>query len=344
MRPPEDPGRQRGRPASPPGSSLGEYLRGLRLARNWTIRELARAIGLSETSAAYISQMEAGLKVPHHLLARKLAEQLGDPKGVFPLWAEIGGRKDPHRAAAARRELARILEDPSLMHDARFARPGTTRFERLQQSLLLEQTLSAEETPMADEASLPDPTTEARWVPMAAAQSLSQFAGDSLRLLRERAQQPFRKIEGGYRVPILPEGEDPDTARGPILAERVAPTEEFVRLGSEVLREKKLLHPFAYRMTETSIQRVGTVLKPGDVVIISQDQVPIVEHEIYAVRNAGTVELAHALWNGRQLLLLPDAGKSNFAVLEAEGEAALAKLMVGHMVTVIRAGSSQAGS
>jgi len=344
MRPPEDPGKQRGRPASPPGSSLGEYLRGLRLARGWTIRELAKAISLSETSAAYISQMEAGLKVPHHLLAQKLAEQLGDPKAVFPLWAEIGGRKDPHRAAAARRELARILEDPSLMHDARFARPGTTRFERLQQSLLLDESLRIRQSPAADERSTLGSTTDARWIPQAAARSLPQFAGDSLRLLREVAQRPFRRLEGGYRVPILPAGTDPDAAREVFLAAEATPTVEFVRLGSEVLREKKLLLPFAYRMTETSIRRVGTVLKPGDVVVLSQEQVPIVEHEIYAIRHAGTVELAHALWNGRQLLLLPDAGKNNFAVLEAESEEALAKLMVGHMVTVIRAGSAQTGS
>ena len=344
MRPPEDPGKQRGRPASPPGSSLGEYLRGLRLARGWTIRELAKAIGLSETSAAYISQMEAGLKVPHHLLAQKLAEQLGDPKGVFPLWAEIGGRKDLHRAAAARRELARILEDPSLMHDARFARPGTTRFERLQQSLLLEQTLHLEQTPGADEQRTLGSTTDARWIPAAAAQSLPEFAGASFRHLREVAQRPFHKLEGGYRVPILPEGTDPGAGSATFLLAEATPAVEFVRLGSEVLREKKLLLPFAYRMTETSIRRVGTVLKPGDVVVISQEQVPIVEHEIYAIRHAGTVELAHALWNGRQLLLLPDAGKNNFAVLEAEGEEALVKLMVGHMVTVIRAGSSQTGS
>jgi transcriptional regulator with XRE-family HTH domain len=284
MRPPEDPGKQRGRPASPPGSSLGEYLRGLRLARGWTIRELAKAIGLSETSAAYISQMEAGLKVPHHLLAQKLAEQLGD------------------------------------------------------------QTLHLEQTPGADEQRTLGSTTDARWIPAAAAQSLPEFAGASFRHLREVAQRPFHKLEGGYRVPILPEGTDPGAGSATFLLAEATPAVEFVRLGSEVLREKKLLLPFAYRMTETSIRRVGTVLKPGDVVVISQEQVPIVEHEIYAIRHAGTVELAHALWNGRQLLLLPDAGKNNFAVLEAEGEEALVKLMVGHMVTVIRAGSSQTGS
>jgi hypothetical protein len=74
--------------------------------------------------------------------------------------------------------------------------------------------------------------------------------------------------------------------------------------------------------------------------VISQEPVPIVEHEIYAIRHAGAVELAHSLWNGKQLLLLPDAGRSDFVVLEADGEDALARLVVGHMVTVIRPGSS----
>ena len=331
----EDSNRQRGRPASPPGSSLGEYLRGLRLGRGWTIRELARAVGLSESAAAYISQMETGSKVPHAELAQKLAEQLGDPKGVFPLWAAIGGRKDPHRAAAARRELARILQDPSLMHDARFARPGTTRFERLRELLRGENIAQTNPEPMPG-------LSQARWVVEAAAGSMPESEGGSEGLLWAAITRPFGRMEGGYRVPILPEGSDP-TFGARLLAE-IAPPDEFVRLGSEVLQEKKLHLPFAYRLTETSIQRVGTVLHAGDVVVISREPVPIVEHEIYAIRHAGTVELAHALWNGKQLLLLPDAGKNDFVVLEADGDEALAKLVLGHMVTVIRAGSSQTGS
>jgi hypothetical protein len=89
-------------------------------------------------------------------------------------------------------------------------------------------------------------------------------------------------------------------------------------------------------MTEYSVRRVTTILRPGDIVVISQEQVPIVEHEIYAVRDEGRVVLAHALWNERQLLLLPDTGKSDFLILPARDEAEVARLVVGHMVTVLR--------
>lgn len=333
MRPPpeeDDSSPKRGRPAGPPGSSLGEYLRDLRLAKGWTIRELARAIGLSSTSAAYISQMEAGNKTPHFALAQLLAEQLGDPRNVFVLWSQIGGRKDPHRAARARRELARVLGDPSLLHDARFARPGTTRFERYQELLELESSIQASQSRMVDPRELPEGATP-RWIP--------QAEHTTFRAGLSGLQPESREFKGGFRVPILPEGLDPDESRERFLQSRTSPQVEFVRLGSDVVESKNMRLPFAYRMTETSLLRVSTVLKPGDVVVISQEQVPIVEHEIYAIRHQGRIELAHALWNGSQLLLLPDTGKSDFAVLEARSEDALAQLIIGHMVTVVRAGS-----
>lgn len=321
--------RKRGRPAGPPGSSLGEYLRELRLARGWTIRDLARAIGLPASSAAYISQMEAGAKTPHFSLAQRLAEQLGDPKSVFVLWSQIGGRKDPHHAAKARRELARVLGDPSLLHDARFARPGTTRFERNQELLgfeaMLRGTYGGADHAFATPRWIPQPEVEA---------SMRKVHNSDASLFRTRA------LEGGYRVPILPEGQDPDDSRERLLRSLVSPQVEFVRLGSDVVQSKHMRLPFAYRMTEASVHRVGTVLKPGDVVVISQEQVPIVEHEIYAIRHQGRIELAHALWNGSQLLLLPDTGKNDFAVLDAASEDKLAHLIAGHMVTVIRAGSA----
>jgi transcriptional regulator with XRE-family HTH domain len=329
----DDLGRQRGRPASPPGNSLGKYLRDLRLARGWTIRELARAVDLSDSSAAYISQIEAGLKVPNHTLAQLLADRLGDPKGVFPLWAEIGGRKDPHRAAAARRELARILEDPSLMHDARFARPGTTRFERLQEMMRDELAIEAEELADGDAP---------RWIPEAPDIGRLPEKHVQIELRRSTALRPFGSAgatQGGYRVPILDEGQDPRFLDMHLFAER-EPIPEYVRIGAEALGEKKLERPFAYRMTESSILRVATVLKPGDVVVFSQDPVRIVEHEIYAIRFEGGIELAHAMWNGHLLLVMPNPGNSDFELLKLGSEEELAKTIAGHMVTVIRAGSA----
>jgi len=295
-------GRKRGRPSAPPGSSLGNYLRELRLARSWTIRDLARAVGLPASSAGYLSQMEAGAKVPNVALAGKLAEQLGDPRAVFPLWAEIGGRKDPHSSALARRELARILEDPSLMFDPRFLNPGSTRYERYRELQRLEDGLAVE---------------------------TAQFEETSRRSAN-------RTMSGGYRVPILPEGADPDTARALFLGSAERPEVEFVRISGEALGSKKLHLPFAYRMTETSVRRVGSVLRPGDVVVFSQEQVPIVEHEIYAIRHDRRVELAHAMWNDAHLLLLPNTGKSDFLILPARTEDDLAKLVAGHMVTTLR--------
>ena len=306
--------RKRGRPPGPAGSALGEYLRGLRLARGWTIRDLARAVGLPASSAAYLSQMESGTKVPHAELAGKLAEQLGDPKGVFPWWSEIGRRSDPRKAAVARRELSRILEDPSIDYDPRLVSGRGTRFEEFQRIIEREE-----------------PGSEHRFEHLFEPKPIDvpeNYTGQDVFVRLAKDLREIRKAVG-YRVPLLPDGMDP-------VEVAVDSEGEVLRLPAEVLGSKRLYRPFAYRVSESTIRRVATLVRPGDVVVISQEPVPLVEHEVYAVRTGRRVELAHAMWNGHAVLLLPDTGKSDFLTLPAPDEAAVARLVVGHMVTIVR--------
>ncbi len=302
-----------GRPAGPPGHSPGEYLRGLRARKGWTIRELAKQVDLPESSAAYISQLEAGNKVPNADLARRLAERLGDELGVFRLWSMTARRSNPFQASSARRELARLLDDPTLMYDPRFGGAAQARFD---------------ESPHFDALnmlrSITAPEGRVRWVPLAA----------------ERARPTQARLEPGpartFRVPILPEGTDPgpvETADARALESRAI---DFLIVSLDEITGTSLHRPFAYRLTETGAAFASTVLRPGDVVVVTRAPGPVARHEIYAVRHEERVLLTHAAWNGRELLLLPDADRSDFVVIPAPDKEAVGRHVLGHVAKVIR--------
>jgi len=300
-----------GRPEGLSGTAMGEYLRTRRQERGWTMRELARRVGLTDSAAGYLSQLETTDKIPNTDLALRLVEVLGDPKGVFLLWSRIGRRGDPYEAALARRELSLILDDSSINYDPRFVRPGSTRFERLQWNLLASKSAYGARPASGEQPPRPFERAE---VPM-----------EAERRVRGRVE-PRR-----YRIPVLPEGADP---RVGVAVARVRPDTEYVRLDIGALQDRLFL-PFAYRLTANSVRRVSNVLKVDDVAVFSQVAREINEHEIYAVRLDDRIELAHAMWNQRELLLLPDAGRSDFIVLPADA-ATLADRIAGHMITVVR--------
>jgi transcriptional regulator with XRE-family HTH domain len=113
---------ERPRPGRPPRETdhpLGRRLREQRLAKGWTVRELALKLGLNESAAAYVSQLEAGLKTPNERLAHQLAAVLDDESGMYRLWAQLGRRSDPLRATRAIAQLAVILQDPRLEESLR---------------------------------------------------------------------------------------------------------------------------------------------------------------------------------------------------------------------------------
>ena len=83
------------------------------------------------------------------------------------------------------------------MHDARFARPGTTRFERLRELL-------RQREHRRDESGTTAQLSQARWIVEAAAGSMPKSEGDSERLLGAAITRPFGRMEGGYRCPSSP--------------------------------------------------------------------------------------------------------------------------------------------
>ncbi len=330
-----DPTRRRGRPAGPAGNALGEYLRRLRARRGMTVRELAKAVGLPITSAAYVSQLEAGAKVPSPELAAALAHVLEDKQDIFYLWSQTGRRSDPTRAAHARQELARLLDDPSLAYSAHFMHPMQARIEGAREHLFQRMRAALE----ADRQGSP----AARWRAIegdeVAAPGDAAAPSTPAQLARRESLAFRRRMAptSDLRVPLLPEGVDPDS---PVAAQHRgadAGRMPMVRIAPEVLRAVRAVEPFAYRLGPHGVRRVEGILRAGDVVVVTREVAPhVVPHEIYAVRLQGEIVLSLVMWNGRELLLLPSEGSDDFIVLPAGDPEALAHHIVGHVATVIR--------
>lgn len=336
-----------------------------------TVRDLAVAVGLPSSSASYISQLEAGLKAPNPELAEKLESVFRDSLGVYRLWAMTMRRSDPKEAAVARRQLARLLGDPSLADDPHFTHPAMARIEAARESLLARRRivteigvrrsearmqevhqlvrhahleadqlvekarLEAEQARRRHESEEPEVPREAV-DPEAAerrAQAEAMLAStEGVARLRERLTGDAMPV----RIPIVPEGADPDDESRGLNPRLERSAERGLRLDAEAVRALRLVRPFAWRLSQEGVHRVRTLLSPGDFVVITREQGPVVPHEVYAVRHERRIVLSLVMWNGAELLLLPDVGASDFAVVRVGPERALVKHIVGHVATVVR--------
>jgi hypothetical protein len=340
-----------------------------------TVRDLATAVGLPSSSASYISQLEAGLKAPNPELAEKLSLVFRDPRGIFRLWAMTGKRSDPKEAAVARRQLARLLDDPSLADDPHFTHPAMARIEAARESLLARRRLvtglgvrrsleraheahelaqqaqldverlaeaarlEAEQAKRRHESGEPELSREAV---EAESETLDRLARAEAWLARTEERISLFRIARSDRampvsIPIVPEGADPESGFAGGEADAEWSSRGLgLRLDAEAVRALRLVRPFAWQLSEAGVHRVRTLLSPGDYVVITRDHGPVVPHEVYAVRQGQRIVLSLVMWNGEELLLLPDAGESDFAVLRAGSEQGLGKYIVGHVATVVR--------
>jgi transcriptional regulator with XRE-family HTH domain len=140
-------------------------------------------------------------------------------------------------------------------------------------------------------------------------------------------QLPFRsKGSEVERVPLIPEGVDPDSNPGVL---------DYVTVQRELLQDERLVRPFAYRLSAESVARVGKTLKPGDYAIISRDTRPLQREEIYAVRSGERIVLSRIIEKGDMLLMFSDQGEQEFDALHAEG-GKVRSLIVGKVVAAIR--------
>ena len=317
MRQPEPP--RRGRPPKPTWHPVGGHLRERREALGLTVRQIALRVGLRESSASYLSQLESGAKTPHPALALRLAQALGDDPRIYLAWAATGKRSDPVETARAVRVLAETLGHP--------AYEGLAAVERVA-------------SPPAP-APTPPPA-EVR--PVAAALEEAQLVADGGGYHRETISTalpcmpvapPLAEIpQAKILVPEIAEGVDP--GEGP----RSSPDfREMHRIAADSLAGiEPPVRPFAFRLSSAGARRVDDVLAAGDLAIVSRKSWPLERFAPCAVRLSGHLILSRVLWSGRQLLLLPGRDGSDFIVLDAPDRTALERLVAGKVVARIRGG------
>ena len=155
----------------------------------------------------------------------------------------------------------------------------------------------------------------------------------------ERAPRPDEPVRppsprvARLLVPLLGDGADPGDATRPsgaigmlrLDAADPGPTTDLDR-------------PFAYLAGGACLRRVPDLDAEGTALVLTRRALPPTPNEVCAVRLDRGVALARVLWNGRELLLHPAPGASDFVVLPAAGAEALARLIAGRVVLRVRQG------
>ena len=239
-----------------------------RRARGWSIRTLAKELGLSPTFVAWV---EDGTKKPSVETAGLWAEKLGIDPRRFEGWVQSHKYDVLQEAMSGMAEYRYLQDDPNVT------------------------------VKIAD--------------------------ADQIGFESYLKQMPLRsKGSEVERVPLISEGKDPDSDP-PIL--------DYVAVESELLREERLMRPFAYRLSVEGVSRVFKTLKPGDYAIISREARAPERDEIYAVREGKRIVLSRILEQDHNLLMFSDQGEDYIRVLQAKGGKA-SSLVVGKVAVAIR--------
>ncbi len=319
MNPLEPP--RRGRPPKPTGHPVGAHMRQRREALGLTVREVALKVGLRQSSASYLSQIESGAKTPHPALASRLADALRDDPRIYLAWSATGKRSDPFQTARAVQVLAETLGAAKYAGLAAGGGDGPSPSQR-----------EAEGPPVTITTAPPGGLERARPIP---------GAREHDREARSRDVREIPPVPPATEVPqakiLVPEiGEGADPGEG---ARSGPDVREVHRIAADSLAGiEPPVRPFAFRVSAAGVRRVNDVLAAGDLAIVSRRSWPLERFAPLAVRLSGHLILSRALWNGRQLLLLPGPDESDFIVLDAPDRTALDRLIAGRVVARIRAG------
>ena len=311
---------RRGRPPKPTQHPVGGHMRRSREALGWTVREFALRVGLRESSASYLSQIESGAKTPHPALALRLAEALKDDPRIYLAWAATGKRSGPIETARAVRTLAETLGHPSYvgLTAADGAVPWPPRHEP-----------PGRAAPPAAPPERTDTLEQARLIPDAEESFRSTLSGEPPAgpVAPLAAKVPQAKI----LVPEVEEGTDPgEASRSSQEVRRVHRVAADSLAGIE-----PPVRPFAFRLSAAGVRRVSDVVAAGDLALVSRRIWPLERFALYAVRLSGHLVLSRILWNTRHLLLLPGPREDDFIVLDAPDRKVLERLVAGKVVARI---------
>lgn len=257
------------RPPPPPQpDSVTRLLRGARMQRGLTTRELASAIGVSP---GFITLIETGRKRPSVEKVRALAKVLGLPEGPLVAWVELGGQYDRKSLAAG--TIARYLDQRSGEEQVMQAKP------RSRAHLMMARLLGRAPR---------EPEREAEY--------------GALRpgLAGAMPSETLLYRSGAPRIPVLAEGADPSVALG-----AAAPSPDAITLDLSLFPSGiPIEEPWAYRISAVGARHAPDVLEAGDLVVLTRHAWPVFAGEVYALTLGGRIELCRAAWKGEALVVM----------------------------------------
>jgi transcriptional regulator with XRE-family HTH domain len=136
---------------------------------------------------------------------------------------------------------------------------------------------------------------------------------------------------GVIEIPILADGADP--GEDPSASPGVIDT---VRFDPRALPLETTGRLFAYRPRADFLERVGALIKPGDLVILTSTTGRLAPDRIHAVRREGEIVLSRVLFKRDALLLLPGEDSARIDVIDLAGREELVRAIAGSVVTTVR--------
>jgi len=254
--------------------------------------------------------------------------ELAQRSGISPSYVSLieTGAKVPDEEVAA--DLARVLDDDEDLYRAwaRASRLGPDKLD------LLNRLEAASRTP----AYLSLVESGQELPKLAGADEAAELAAQ-MRAVASRLTSPSPVAQAPsvsaavVSVPVLAEGSDPAALDG---------SDAGRALVDSVLLDRRLVGSsarglFACDVTPRSMKHLRGVAEPGDRVVFRRGAT-LAPDRICAVRRQAGLVLSRVLYNPGTLLLLPGDGESGFESIDVADGAALARLVVGSHVLLIR--------
>jgi transcriptional regulator with XRE-family HTH domain len=249
-------------------------------------------------SPSYVSLIESGKKVPGEDIARRMAEALDDDADLYAAWAHSSGVNDLDGYTNRLMRLRAYASDPTLQRQLRSG-----------------EDLAEPDTP-----------------PSAKAAALASIVPRLFRSKARAVQEAQVGLEPDLVViPLLDEGADP-----------AAPASERKDAGQPLRLDPRLFADddrgrlFAYRATPDMARRAGGSIRLGDWLILTSRVDPADTQGIFAVRSNGRIVLSPILVKGREVLLLPPPGTSDYEIVAFKNDADLSRVLAGRVVMKLR--------
>jgi transcriptional regulator with XRE-family HTH domain len=302
---------------------MPERIRRRRETRGLSGAELARR---AHVSAAYVSQIETGKRVPDVKVALVLARVLEDDEGLYAAWSRDFKAGD--RSAAGRAGEGAAWT--SLYSSGRFGDDAAFRSAvRSGEDIAPPRGRAAELVPAL---SLAPPARPTRLF-----DSSEEDPGSVERELL--AQLELAEAEGRKLVsaPVLAPGVDPgdeDEISRALQVDRMV-------LDPRFLPSARLGRPFVFKADAEVARRVPDRVEPGDLVIVSRDLAPgdLGAERIYALRLGGRVELGRVARVGDRHLVLPAPGRTELEDVGLVAGRAPRPRVAGEVVAVLKLGA-----